>query len=309
MAYRAFVIPTYPHHFSCNEMFLESFSQFCVDPDHVDINFILSENDIKSFMSISGRFNHLKIRLWTLKEILEKNGITVDEVELLSRIGKYNYQSIKKIYSCYTLKYEETIVLDSENVFVRPFEVKSIFDKASKRVIFTDDNIPLDVQKEVTKNCYKILGGFETDYNKWMFNTSYWYYDLKSVKDLFEYVKEVCNQRLFYVLCDHRYAPMFEAVLYNWFVYKYDHGYTFISLNKAMEECFKEKYPYFQERINRSGVALEYMCIVLDDETKQGITDFLNKYDVDIFSFAFGPSTAIQYCIDHSALVCKTYTS
>lgn len=306
MAYRALIIPTYTHHFSCNEKFLESFSQFCVDPENVDINFILSDNDINKFMEISNKFNHLQIRLWTLKEILQKNDISVDEGELLSRIGKFNYQSIKKIYACYTLGYEETIVLDSENVFVRPFEIKSIFDKVSKnKIIYTDDNIPLDIQKDVTRNCAKILGG--TDYNLWMFNTSFWFFERQAVRDLMEYVLETNNRSLFDILCDPGFSPLFEAVLYNWFVHKFDYGYSFVSLNKIMKEVFKDKFEYVQDKVSKFIAAFEYVCVALDESTKVELTEFINKYEVDIMSFSFSSPELTQYCIDNSNVKCKTY--
>ena len=298
------VIPTYNHHFSCNRSFLESLGTYCTDSSDVGIHFILAENELELFRkTVSNDFPELPITLWSLKELLfNLDNVSINEENLLNSLGKYNYQSLKKICACAFIPAEYFIVMDSENILVRECSLKALFEsQLSTKTIFYDENIPVDLQRLVTINSEKILKA--QDFKYWMFCSSSWFFEKTIVQELLSTVQSLHGRSLFSLLMtDTQYSPTFEAVLYNWFLYmdRHKYGYTFISLNEIMTSFLGGKYKDFTKRLEDLTTTFEYACAAVNDDTKEELVQFLKSFKIDIYSFAFGPKHIIDYCISNN---------
>jgi len=68
-----------------------------------------------------------------------------------------------------------------------------------------------------------------------------------------------------------------------------------------------EKFENFQKTLNNSQFAFEYLCASINPNNRDDILRYLNDYDVEIYSFAFGSNEDNLYCIDNSKIKMRTY--
>lgn len=299
------LVPTYSRHFECNLKFLESFYKYCTDREDAKIAFISTVNEEANLKELLKAYPVTVVALSHLVKAIDN--VDIAEERLLENIGKFNYQSIKKLYGTYFFGSDNTIVIDSEMLCVKQFSIKDIFSTMGKnKYLFADRNIPFSVQNLVTHNCEKILEGREFKY--WLFNTGYWFYEKHIMNDMFQYIKDRHHKTIIEVLTE--YKPVFEAVLYNWFILKNieKYGYNLIILNDVIRGYLgNEKFDKFQSILSESQFALEYLCAGIDKENREDILRYMNDYGIEIYSFAFGSEEDNQFCIDNSKIKMRTY--
>lgn len=191
---------------------------------------------------------------------------------------------------------------------LKPFSITKIFEGIrSRRHIYADSKIQLSIHADVNRSCRNIIGGDNCGY--WLFNTAYWYYELSVLQDLYSYCKSIHGMSLFHLMRQPCNNPIFDAVLYNWFLFrnKDKYGYSLIVLNEVLSGYLGEKYQEAQKKLDIFGAAFEYMCVAVDDSNKHEFIRFLNDYGVEIYSLPFGDEHINLECIDKSQVKMRTY--
>ncbi len=257
------LIPTYSPHFECNKNFLKSCEQYCTDK--MNITFVVADDEYDNFQK---HINNQNVKVVTLKSLIyTQHSIIVDDTDIINKMGKYNYQSLKKMYGC-LLDYDYTIVIDSENLCLQEFNSNDLIrDIVKDKNIFYGSRATDALMKSVIEKTTNFLN---YDFSEHFFQTSYWLYDRNIVDEM------LCSHNIF----EHFFkdSPFFEAVLYNAFIHKNNsrYGYNFICTDDIFgKEVCTELYT--------QGLSPEYFCSVIDrEENLAKYCEWINKYKIPI---------------------------
>jgi archaellum component FlaC len=206
------VVPTYNKHYNYNINFLNSFKEFCLDKDKVTINFIVTSQEKEIFETLVNMYLELNIKIVTLKELMfNVDGEYYDDSESFFNT-KYPLQSLKKLFA-YTCVDSDYIVFDSENLCLKEFYFETIFNELKEKPLLYSDKIYHNIQNDVIQTCNNILNSIEN--NKWFFLKSYWFFELKSVEELINHLKDTQSKNITLFLKDKIF---FEYQLYSTFL-------------------------------------------------------------------------------------------
>lgn len=263
------VIPTYYRHYQYNVNFLNSFKLFCLDKNDVKINFIVNLQDYDFFKNLIEEFPDLNINLIKLIDLLNAvdNKNFFDDSYMFNT--KYPLQSMKKLLS-YKVVDTDYIVFDSENLCLKEFYFKDIFNSLKSKPILYCNNIYQDIQKEVLSNCNNLIQFLN---NKWFFVKSYWFYETKLVNQLILNLKNIHNTDITSLLSDKIF---FEYQLYCTFLLKENLKETI-----CCDKIYSENYD-FQSELNSKGGNCEFVITLLNNENIGYYIDILNKLDEKI---------------------------
>jgi len=260
------VIPTYNQHHDYNINFLNSFEKFCLDKNDVKINFIINSEEFHLFKNLKNQFTNLNVNIIKLNDLLQAidNKSYSDSASNFST--KHSLQSIKKLLA-YNLVDTDYIVLDSENLCLKEFYFKDIFNTLkSKKLLYCNETCH-GIQKEVILNCNNLINFSNT---KWFFIKSYWFYEKELVNQLILCLKQIHNSDITSLLSDKTF---FEYQLYCTFLLKNN-----IKEVVCCDTIYQEKYN-FQSILATSKHNYEYICTALNEENIDYYIDILNKSD------------------------------
>lgn len=244
---RCVITPTFEGHFDYVKNLLISYEKEVVDKyDYVIITG--SDKESRKLRDIlrSKKWEWLKI--YNITDILAKYGIHVDVDNLLKKVGRFSFQTIKKLYPMLYLDYEQYLVIDSESIFLRKTSLNKIFTEWEKQktLFYSSMNSRnmstyknwLDYKTSI--NCAKLLG-YKFD-NKWRFETFNWIYEKRIVADLFSKF----NGDLYHPIYNHSVAyaeewdkAIFEIILYSHFVSKNSEKYGYRQID-VIDELKRE---------------------------------------------------------------------
>ena len=254
------VIPTYVGHSVQIERCLSSFERFLKDADRVSFYLIVSRPDIARFTELTDRFKgKLDIQVVTLQAILkDEENIDVDENLLLKQVGKFNYQSLKKIYAVKHFGEDMSLVLDSEALMIRPASLSEIFEtyRRNKFIIHATPNDD-PAKQGVTRLSFELLG--KAHENLWFFEYYYWFFEKKYVDELFAYILTTTGKSLYEHLL-HR-KPMFEYNLYALFLYFFHkESYRVVDASKLLGKYLTGDELIAYTKMLGGTTSFEYLC-------------------------------------------------
>jgi hypothetical protein len=249
-------------------IFLRSYRAFA--QDRIPVLFVVTRRDLPEFERvILPECAGLNVSAVTLEDVLKETvGIEEDPDGLLKRIGKFNYQSIKKLYGAVWCGAEAVLVLDSENVCVKPFALGDLIARENerKRVIFGSYTLN-DITAEVTANAERLLG---IKANGFYFQTPYWLYR----RDILLRLLDSCD-----VYHDLTHAiPHFEGVIYYLFLQKIG-GFNFVCLDRELTRYMGFDVP---ELMRKNLTTAEYICKSITMENIEPYCRFLNDFQIPI---------------------------
>ena len=228
------VVPTYIGHLRQVELFLESFERFCLDKDSFEIKLIISKNESHFFDALTKKYERVcNLSVVNLSDILkQEEGVEVDEPKLLAQVGKFNFQSLKKIYAVKHFNTGTILVLDSEALMIRPVVLGEIFEqyRRDKFIVYTDLGTQ-KIQRDVAHTSFELIGkSFE---NLWFFEYDYWFFEKDLVDALFKHVLLTTGKTLYENLLVKN--PIFEYNLYALYVYYFHkEKYRFLDSKKLL---------------------------------------------------------------------------
>ena len=187
---RIIITPTFRPHFPFNRDFLQSYAQNAADAAEIAVHFIVVRDELADIRAIMAEFPALDLHAHAFEDLLEASGHHEDATELLREIGKFAYQSLKKLYALKAIDYDHALVLDSEALILKPVRVADLFDEyyADPFVLYSDLSYRGDAwfggqSDAVVKNAARLL---RLPYpNLWFLEYYGWFYDKRIVRDLF----------------------------------------------------------------------------------------------------------------------------
>ena len=283
---RALIIPTYLDHFNYIEDFLCSVNLLVLDSNMFDICFILSSKDEQNVFD--KRFSKYKKKLniytYNIEEILLKYGISINSSILLDNIGKYSFQTIKKLYGVFFLQYEQSYIMDSESIFIKPVHVNSLFDAyfESPFVLFypfscyPKQKWQNSLNYITTQNVSNIFNdeGIENFY----FDGFNWFYDINIVNNMFKFFNnDLYNTIVNYAVKnkseDYKSQAIFECIFYYQYIYKNNSKYHYNFINtipliedKVGQNLLKEKLNIFAENNTLYPVLMHSWELMQDED-------------------------------------------
>lgn len=283
------VIPTYRGHLGQVEAFLHSFSTFALDAGDIPIKLIISRDEYDDFSRITKTFSKkLDIETHDLRKILRREE-SVDvgrESKLLQKIGKFNFQALKKLYGVKYFDHDLALVLDSEALMIRPYNFKQVFDDYNgHKFVFYSGHTKSEFQRRVTENCLRIFN--RTFADMWMLESQYWFYDSVSLSELFRFVREFSKTSVFESFC--RYKPIFPENFY--YLYLYFHtgktSYHFLSSRDVLKQFLSpEEMNKYEAKIKGYDVTLfEYFSWGLTRENLGAFEKIYGSYFIKFFKY------------------------
>ena len=190
------VIPTYNGHFEYMDKFLDTFELNCEDHNEVTINLIISVDDTEIFENLSKKHPKLKIRLMIFKDLIEKyDGIKVDETELLKSVGRFNYQSIKKLFGALETNNKYVCIFDSECLFIRKFRMREYINDNKNKIMYCSKMSQTKNGVEThAKYMQRLMNDFiGLDDPNWYLETYMWIFRRDILLDLKSYIDTKCG--------------------------------------------------------------------------------------------------------------------
>ena len=249
---RGIVVPTYYIHFEYIDKLLESYDYFVDINNNVKVFFIVS--DEKEANELKGRIKkyldkYNNIYIYNFEKILKKYNINITSNKILEEVGRYTYQTIKKLYALHYLQLDQALVIDSESIFCNYFNLDDIFNKYFKKPYIFYSVMPdteiyrnfLDYKTSV--NCSNLLN---VDFsNKWFLEGFHWFYEKNIINDLFNYFNGKLFEKI-YLQCKNKdfiESAIFECILYYTYIYNYNYKYkyNFINSKDELMKCMKKK--------------------------------------------------------------------
>lgn len=244
---KAIIMPSYREHFEYVKNFLKSYSRNA--KNKVPIYLILSN---------SNETELLKEQLFSMKlenvfyldivSILKTYNITPSEY-LLDDIGKYSYQTLKKLYAIHYLNIKQTLILDSESLVCRKTDITTLFNNyfSNPYVLYSempkDEKYKKGLDYKTTVNCYKLLSLDFEPY--WYLEGFHWFYDIDIVKDLFAYFNNDLYSAIYKYAIDkvENDKAIFECVLYYLFIknFKTKYKYNYVNINQELINEFNQE--------------------------------------------------------------------
>lgn len=191
---RAIIIPTYEGHFQYVVNFLISCKNNFLDIDTFDICFILSnikeEKQLRKYLKHYSSSYNFKFN--NIETILKSYGIKEDTSTLLKDLGKFSYQTIKKLYGVYYFQYDQSFVMDSESMCLSPFYMNKIFDDYFKNpyvlyfnfAFFKNKNLSDGLNYKTTQNIARLMN--KKSIQNFYFDGFHWFYEKNIINDLFK---------------------------------------------------------------------------------------------------------------------------
>ena len=287
------IIPTHTPHFERNIRFCESFKKYCIDKNRVTLNFIVSEYEKDNLARQLDLFiDEINIKIWSLKELVKDLfNEEIVEHDLLNRIGKYNFQCLKKFVGVYIFGNPYSLLMDAETLVVRNFKIKTLFDNhfnKDKHIFYTNNNYGnfTGVHKQVTEDCLRIIGE-DTNLPFYFLEAYNWFFDKNILEDLFKTIWKTNNATIFDILTK-KYKIIFETPLYNLYIYHNNdkYNYKFICINDELYKIMGEKN--YKEYISKKELptAFEFHAKIM---TSQYYSDvfrvFYNKNKLNFFKY------------------------
>lgn len=255
---RVLIVPSYELHFTYARELMKSFVKN-VDDKKVYMYFILSNEKEKE--SFEKNLCDDRCKCLNIEWILAQYGMHYKSNELLSMLGRYSYQTIKKLYALRFIDYDQALVLDSESLFVKRANIDDMFDTYFSNPYVFYSEMPqnehyhdwLDYKTSV--NCAMLLK-YEMK-NEWYLEGFHWFYEKRIVKDLFthfndgllKYMMDFCQDK------EGKDKAIFECVLYYTFIKnsKHNYGYRYINSKTELKSFLGERtFRRLERKMNKS---------------------------------------------------------
>jgi hypothetical protein len=225
------VIPTYIGHLEFLKKFLITFDLNCLDKNDIKINLIVSKKEEENFVNIIPKYPSLNINIMIMKDLLLKyENEDIDEDVLLEKIGRFNYQSLKKLYGSIETGNEYICLFDSECLFIRHFKLQDYIEQNKNKYYFcskiSSNKNCEDTHAKYMQNCVNSIMNYNDP--NWYLETYMWILRRDVLCDLKEYLVNIHSNLspsfklinlnkdffieygyyLFYKMNKHKYPPV-----------------------------------------------------------------------------------------------------
>lgn len=233
------VTPTFEKHYHQFAAMVGSLVAQCTDLDAVELTVIVESHNVAMFSDLLDGFAGLTWRIKTTEEVFADFGITEPPGAFLQRIGKFTFQTLKKLGALRRVSTAWSLVLDSESLFHKPFRALDLLaDYAARKYVFYTSTAArgrlwhASVGYQVTVNAGRALAQQAGD--RWYMEYFHWFYETTKVEAMIARLG-----RLFFEgLADPQGGAIdyFENILYYLYLERYHADeYDFVDLKVALD--------------------------------------------------------------------------
>lgn len=278
---RVIITPTFRPHFGFNRDFLHSYFQKATDAAQIPVHFVVGREEVVDLTTITEEFPALDVHVHALEDLLAQEGHDLDAGELLTEIGKFAFQAVKKLYALKVLEYDQALIMDSESLLLRATSMATLFDEyfVDPVIYYSDldhrsDSWYGSLSDTVTGNAATLLG---TDYpRRYLLEYYGWFYDKALVEGMFAAMPGgdllgTMRSRL------GRQKAVFESVLYYTYLLTVpdSHDHRFVSVNELLREHlgaarYADYIANFRGRWEAFGI-FEYLSKEVTDENVEAL--------------------------------------
>lgn len=267
---KAIIMPTYNKHHRFAYEGIELIRAY----SNVAIYLVISRNEVDYFYRHLDNFDNMYILY--LEDALTKHlGLDISSDDLLRKIGKFRFQSLKKLLGVVESGVENCLVIDSETRILKGIDSYFDDDIVGNSVVYSERDLnEIGLIQDVMKEVNFLLG---QPYNNLYFFENYnWFYKRSIVSDMLQHLAEQHGRE--WML---REKHLFECQLYYHYAFKNGVDYRFITVLSVLAEHFGEEAGIILERFNNSqyrncGV-LEYLAAIL---SKHEYFEFISNENV-----------------------------
>jgi FkbM family methyltransferase len=279
------IVPTFIGHLPQIELFLSSFDKFCLDKESINLHLVISRPERNAFKHLEDKYkNRINLNITDLFTLLKtEEKVEINEKDLLQQVGKFNYQSLKKIYAIKHFTEDMGLVLDSEALLIRPTRFTDIFENYRKNRFIVSANPGLDETKQdVARLSFELLG---MEYKPiWFFEYYYWFFDKKIVDEMFVHVLKTTGRTLYENLLFKK--PLFEYNLYALFSYFYHkEEFTFLEARHLISHYLTGEELVKYKTALGGTIAFEYICWGLTKENSDKLSVLFRDMNISFFRY------------------------
>lgn len=269
------------------------------DPQDVDIVFVIEKSSYNIFQKIINPFcKKLKIRVLLFEDILSNFNIKDTPEEIMSKFGRFTYQTFKKMYAMLYAKYDYYLVLDSESVLLKPTSISLLFTDFYKAPFITsstlDKNKRCSIDFNILKSNIDTLLNFKMDY--WLLENFIWFYDLNILNQLFRdhgslytMAEKILHENKDLSISDSCKYGIFEICLYQNYIFKNreKYGYSLINIDEMLcnnlPQDIKQKYiDDFYSLLKGNCGLIEHVALFLTNENVEHFAYLLKRMKFNI---------------------------
>ncbi|MGE4351928.1 MAG: hypothetical protein AB7E52_07050, partial [Bdellovibrionales bacterium] len=288
------VIPSYEKHATSFACLMKSLDTYCTDVEKVELVLIIERANQPLFEPILASHSRIRSQVIFTEDVLSRFGTHETPGAFLQRIGKFTFQSTKKLGGILASTAAWSLVLDSESEFVKPFSAQELLENyAQQKYIFYSQTAcrgerwKTGLSSLITGNCVKALGGGEED--RWFLEYFHWFYEKEKVVDLLEnkvtsfftdcFTDPTISQRDF-----------FENVLYYIYLSRNaSEEYRFYDIVAVLKDIFPPEVLTRFEIAIKSGLwdvgGLEYILNILQVDELHLLKPLFEKFKLPFIRF------------------------
>ncbi len=235
------VTPSFEKHVVQFERMLESLARFCTDPGFVDLIVVVERANVERFTQVCRRHPAIGFSILVTEDILADFGVPEAPGAFLRRIGKFTFQTLKKLGGLARARTAWSLVLDSESLFHKPFSAERLLqDYAERKYVFYTETRPRGPRWRestgwrVTENCGAALDVPAGD--RWYMEYFHWFYETDKLLDM---VQRRLTPAFFATIRNPSSGEVdhFENVLY--YIYLENHHgdeYDFVDFKQLLDQ-------------------------------------------------------------------------
>ncbi|EKN6367541.1 TPA: hypothetical protein ACHYPN_003350 [Yersinia enterocolitica] len=302
----ALITPTYRGHFDFIKKYLSSLNKFSKG-EKIPIYLTVEEDDVFDLEEIASNYKNIDVRVLSFEMILSRFDIRKSTSQLLEIMGRFSYQTLKKLYTILYINESKSLIVDSESMMIRDYELSKLFDEYFRNPFISYSKLSerkfnATFTKNVIQNSNFLL---KEDDDAFFLENFIWFYDKKIVKDLCDFIGTPYEMVM--LLEKNKKTNLFEIQIYHHFIYanKEKYGYKSINVTHELKNALsKEGFDSYMKKFyglykGNCGI-LERVGSCVSKENINDLSDLFHKLKFNIIRSEY--SSGMKY---HSLLIRK----
>ena len=278
------VTPSYEGHYQQFARLIESIRSYCLDPQNLTYIVVVEQKNVDLFRSLFSPADRFSVAVMTTEDALRHFHVDEPPSAFLARVGKFTFQTVKKLAGLYRARTAWSLVLDSETIFLKPFRAQELLDDyVSRKYVFYSRTEPRggdwrdSLGCSVVDCCAAALGVAAHD--RWYMECFHWFYETDKLRDMVDH--HLAPVFFSDVQTGHEQKPYFEVILYYLYLAKvHGHDYRFIDifdeLARHLPPAIARRYALAELPFSRFGN--EYLLNVLAPDELHVLASFFSTY-------------------------------
>lgn len=288
------IVPSYEKHHHSFAGLIKSIAAFCQDLSVLELVLVIEQKNDPLFSQTLAAFPAVASQIVHTETVLERFGCDETPAAFLYRIGKFTFQSTKKLGGMVHASADWLLVLDSESEFVKPFSAAEILAnyRENPYVFFSytstrGEGWEHSLGDKVTRHCAKAIGS--TTLDRWFLEYYAWFYQKEKIEKL---LADGINAHFLECFSDKqiRQRHFFENVLYCLYLFE-NHAdeIAFIDILQVLQSLLP---PYLVARMHAALTShflhigiFEYILKILRPGDVLALTPVFERYKLPFMRF------------------------